>query len=167
MFTSPKEEKGQTLSRLAFEFFFRGLFVIILFVAPKPIARHLVLAAQPVKPTPKTNNSTESFKNPQRPSYPKELLKHRFMPYGSLAKTSADENLPIDIDAISGAPTDDAVPQPLVPSSSRQQKEKEKRLESSEIVEVRPKQNKKRKAVYVEITETLATKKRKKTNLVS
>ncbi len=134
-------------------------------VAPKPIARHLVLAAQPVKPTPLTKNSTESFKNPQRPSYPKELLKHRFMPYGS--KTSADDNLRMDIDATSGAPTNDAVPQSLVPSSSTQEKEKEKRLESPEIVEVQPKQKRKRKAAYVEITETPASKKRKKIKAAS
>ncbi|KAF8643581.1 hypothetical protein AX16_008969 [Volvariella volvacea WC 439] len=77
-------------------------------VAPKPIARHIVVSARPpipTRPTPSSNfplddlditkqtASSEnshilagpSHTNPKRYSHPDELLKHRFMPYGSLA----------------------------------------------------------------------------------
>ena len=36
--------------------------------------------------------------NPPRPSYPKEVLKHRFMPYGSLAPSKGDSaSMDVDI----------------------------------------------------------------------
>ena len=63
-------------------------------IAPKPIARHLVLSAQDVIPTldplvPPAADTARTHQNPPRQSYPKEVLKHRFMPYGSLI-ASAD-----------------------------------------------------------------------------
>ncbi|KAH9056787.1 hypothetical protein EDB87DRAFT_1566059 [Lactarius vividus] len=54
-----------------------------LFLAPKPVARHLVIAARPAEPT---RNSVASdpatFENPPREAYPDEALTHRFRPYG-------------------------------------------------------------------------------------
>ncbi|KAF4604333.1 hypothetical protein EYR40_001512 [Pleurotus pulmonarius] len=58
-----------------------------LFSAPKPITRRLVFSAQPATPSASspTSNTPILFQNPPRHSYPKELLKHRFMPFGSQA----------------------------------------------------------------------------------
>ncbi|KAF8643551.1 hypothetical protein AX16_008939 [Volvariella volvacea WC 439] len=76
-----------------------------LFPTPRPIARQIVLSAQAALPTPApspapggvsvgktiiagTETSPEvtgpPYKNPERKSYPTEILKHQFMPYGSL-----------------------------------------------------------------------------------
>ncbi|KAM6500972.1 hypothetical protein JOM56_003986, partial [Amanita muscaria] len=60
-----------------------------LYAAPKPITRHVVITTkpdqpQPVKdPAPSANTSVTIHQNPPRQSYPPNLLKHRFMPYGS------------------------------------------------------------------------------------
>lgn len=50
-------------------------------VGPKPIARRLVLAASP--PAPDTKNPAVLHQNPPRHSYPIEMFKHRYTPYGS------------------------------------------------------------------------------------
>ncbi|KIP09303.1 hypothetical protein PHLGIDRAFT_86954, partial [Phlebiopsis gigantea 11061_1 CR5-6] len=58
--------------------------------APDLPARHIVLSARPPKPTPELSESTNTDmswstqQNPPRPSYPKEMLKGRFMPAGAL-----------------------------------------------------------------------------------
>ncbi|KAF7799701.1 hypothetical protein EIP86_010943 [Pleurotus ostreatoroseus] len=60
-------------------------------LAPEITTRHIVLSARPdtpssAKPTTEDDDmSWSTLQNPPRPAYPKELLKHRFMPYGSLA----------------------------------------------------------------------------------
>ncbi|KAJ3570327.1 hypothetical protein NP233_g4478 [Leucocoprinus birnbaumii] len=58
-----------------------------LYLAPKPISRHLILSARPPEPSTSENvgSSTMQHKNPPRQKYPPEVLKHRFMPYGSLS----------------------------------------------------------------------------------
>jgi DNA-directed RNA polymerase I subunit RPA34.5 len=78
-------------------------------LAPKPIARHIVLSAQDVLPTPNpsvptASDSAQIYQNPPRQSYPKELLKHRFMPYGSLVgnndvNAAQDKDVDMDGDA--------------------------------------------------------------------
>jgi len=67
-----------------------------LYQAPKPIAHRFVVSAQAVRPTPDPSHGVRSggggalkYKNPPRHKYPKELLKHRFMPYGSQAPDDA------------------------------------------------------------------------------
>ncbi|EEB94822.1 hypothetical protein MPER_06303 [Moniliophthora perniciosa FA553] len=61
-------------------------------LAPRPIARHLVVSAQAVTPsTPEDGEGIPmQLKNPPRHSYPKELLTHRFVPYGSLLSEKPD-----------------------------------------------------------------------------
>lgn len=56
-------------------------------VAPKEIARHLVVSAQPSRVTPPEDPSI-LHQNSSRPSYPRELLKHHFVPYGARANPS-------------------------------------------------------------------------------
>ncbi|KAF8626288.1 hypothetical protein AX15_004959 [Amanita polypyramis BW_CC] len=65
-----------------------------LYAAPKPISRHIVVTAQPAQPQLAPDASGASvtiYQNPPRQSYPLELLKHRFTPYGSLAPVENDE----------------------------------------------------------------------------
>ncbi|KAJ8508169.1 hypothetical protein ONZ45_g9529 [Pleurotus djamor] len=54
-----------------------------LYQSPKPITRRLVVAAQPVTPSLADAPAPVLYQNPPRQSYPKELLRHRFMPFGS------------------------------------------------------------------------------------
>ncbi|KAG1749548.1 hypothetical protein EDB19DRAFT_147213 [Suillus lakei] len=53
-----------------------------LYMAPKEIARHLVVSAQPSRASPPEHPSI-LYQNPPRLSYPKELLKHHFVPCGA------------------------------------------------------------------------------------
>ena len=75
--------------------------------APKITTRHIVLSAHAVEPSkdvPETEDmSWSTGQNPPRPSYPKEVLKHRFMPYGSLAPAQ-DGPASMDVDTPSESP---------------------------------------------------------------
>ena len=55
-------------------------------VAPKPVTRHLVVAARPAEPTrPRSGDAVSdptTFQDPPREAYPEEVLTHRFRPYG-------------------------------------------------------------------------------------
>ncbi|KAF9494073.1 hypothetical protein BDN71DRAFT_1449397 [Pleurotus eryngii] len=118
-----------------------------LFSAPKPIARRLVFSAQPAtpsasSPTSNTPSAPVLFQNPPRHSYPKELLKHRFMPFGSQVTsdvTPADINSPGDEDAMEV----DAVLVPEQPTSG-QKSEKDAPLTASQLAKEKSK-TKKRK----------------------
>lgn len=61
-------------------------------LAPKPITRHLVLSGKDVEPTLDPITNSNPYQNPPRQSYPNELLKHRFMPYGSLVGAGGVKN---------------------------------------------------------------------------
>ncbi|KAG2132840.1 uncharacterized protein EDB93DRAFT_893901 [Suillus bovinus] len=60
-----------------------------LYIAPKEIARHLVVSAQPSRANLPEHPSV-LHQNPPRPSYPKELLKHHFVPYGAKPSINSD-----------------------------------------------------------------------------
>lgn len=55
-------------------------------VAPRPVTRHLVVAARPAEPTrPRPDDAVSdptTFQDPPREAYPEEVLTHRFRPYG-------------------------------------------------------------------------------------
>ncbi|KAF8638885.1 hypothetical protein AX17_001938 [Amanita inopinata Kibby_2008] len=59
--------------------------------APKPFSRHIVVCSQPaiLQHAPELNTAGDVlptvYQNLPRESYPPEMLKHQFMPYGSLA----------------------------------------------------------------------------------
>jgi len=54
-----------------------------LYLAPKPVTRHIVIAERPAKPTePDTTSDVAAYQNPKREAYPEEALTHRFRPYG-------------------------------------------------------------------------------------
>ncbi|KAI0078966.1 hypothetical protein K474DRAFT_747019 [Panus rudis PR-1116 ss-1] len=80
-------------------------------IAPKLPIRHLVVSTRPTLPTPEPSSDSSSdappphtlMQNPPRPSYPKEVLKHRFLPYGSVSTADASqpesEKMQVDDDA--------------------------------------------------------------------
>ncbi|KAG6331030.1 hypothetical protein ID866_8061 [Astraeus odoratus] len=76
-------------------------------IAPKPIARHLVVSAQPTAPTP-PEHSPIVHQNPARPSYPRDVLKHHFVPYGARSQgngTTLEETMEVDtMPAVGAAP---------------------------------------------------------------
>ncbi|KAF9019761.1 hypothetical protein BDZ89DRAFT_1072784 [Hymenopellis radicata] len=67
-----------------------------MYLAPRAIARRLVITASPAKPaTPDTAVPTQ---NPPRPVYPKEVLKHSFKPYGAGLGAAASEDNVMEVD---------------------------------------------------------------------
>jgi hypothetical protein len=66
-----------------------------------------LISAQSVVPTPCAPSAGDPqasistgppYKNPPRQSYPKEVLKHQFMPYGSLVNITTNDSNKMDID---------------------------------------------------------------------
>ena len=95
-------------------------------VASKPFAHHLLISAQSVVPTPCAPSAGDPqstgppYKNPPRQSYPKELLKHQFIPYGSLVNVTTNDNIKMDIDnhqekVVINVDIENPEPQPTVP----------------------------------------------------
>lgn len=67
-----------------------------LYIAPKDITRHLVVSTQPSRASPPEHPSI-LHQNPPRPSYPKELLRHHFVPYGARLSINSD-HASMDVD---------------------------------------------------------------------
>jgi hypothetical protein len=61
--------------------------------APKPVTRHLVVAARPAKPT---KPDAAVFENPKREAYPEEVLTHRFRPYGDPGDPLPEDSVAVD-----------------------------------------------------------------------
>jgi hypothetical protein len=68
-------------------------------VAPKPVTRHLVVAARPAKPT--TPDTATAFENPKREAYPDEILTHRFRPYGDPGDPPVEHHMDVDAAEVS------------------------------------------------------------------
>ncbi|KAF8835782.1 hypothetical protein BDN67DRAFT_937572, partial [Paxillus ammoniavirescens] len=100
-------------------------------IAPKTISRHIVISAQPTVPT-VPEHQPVVHQNPPRPSYPKAVLKHRFVPYGARSGQSQSEDLPMDVDATNTPATK--------PADTMESKGKKRKVE----VEI-PKKSKKHK----------------------
>ncbi|KAF8162749.1 hypothetical protein B0H34DRAFT_692810 [Crassisporium funariophilum] len=136
-----------------------------LYPAPKPFAHHILVAAQAVVPTPDSSSSdahtpgvTLQYKNPPRQSYPKEVLKHQFLPYGSLVNVTNDGDVPMmDVDVVEDPQ------QPVSPRKKRTKVIEEAQSETTPIVpeEKKPK-GKKRKGEITDVVETPVSKKLKK-----
>lgn len=116
--------------------------------APKPITRHLVLSAQSVIPTPTSAPEGSVYKNPPRESYPAEVLKHRFMPYGSQVDLINDD---------ADVPMADIEVQDVVEPSTKPEKAENKTPKSDKKTK-----GKKRKGDLEDSAETPAPKKSKK-----
>ncbi|XP_006458667.1 hypothetical protein AGABI2DRAFT_176923 [Agaricus bisporus var. bisporus H97] len=136
-----------------------------LYAAPKPIARHILVSAQPARPTTTSTDSdspTEMvYTNPLRENYPPELLTHRFMPYGSLVKTSTDKDNDEDendtavtsrmdkevvmTEVDSNVQSDVAKKEERAMKSSSSNKKKDKKVEEEEEIEVDEERQKEKK----------------------
>jgi hypothetical protein len=91
-------QKGRAGTKL-----YQGTFTLLLtrhispltcsLAASKPIARHMVISAQPASPSPTAISEAASgiplYKSPPRQKYAADLLKHKFMPYGSLTTSNS------------------------------------------------------------------------------
>ncbi|KIJ92069.1 hypothetical protein K443DRAFT_114158 [Laccaria amethystina LaAM-08-1] len=141
-----------------------------LYPAPKPFACHLVIAAQAVVPSPITPSEsgpdpeTGKYKSVPRQRYPAELLKHRFMPYGSVGGVDESvvngEDVAMDVDV-------EEVPSPKkqkkVDDRKKDEAVKEKDTKKSPVVETKKSKGKKRKGDADEdVTATPVHKKSKK-----
>ncbi|THV06913.1 hypothetical protein K435DRAFT_960164 [Dendrothele bispora CBS 962.96] len=119
-------------------------------LAPKPIARHLVINAPPAKPSEISIDSSSldpavTKQNPARFSYPEEMLKHRYVAFGSTSDARGGKDGGVvgevddvmDVDAEGGVPSTSAVAV-VPPSSSKKKgstktsKAKRKELEDAE-----------------------------------
>ena len=69
------------------------------------------------------------YKNPPRQSYPKEVLKHQFMPYGSLVNSTTNESNEMDVDnhqeeIVMDVDIENSEPQPTLPPKAKRKQEK-------------------------------------------
>ena len=108
-------------------------------IASKPFVHHLLVSAQLVVPTPYESSSSTGgtqpsimtgppYKNPPRQSYPKEVLKHQFMPYGSLVNVTNNGN-EMDIDTheegtVMNVDMETPEPQLTLPPKTKRKREK-------------------------------------------
>jgi DNA-directed RNA polymerase I subunit RPA34.5 len=117
--------------------------------APKPVSRHIVVSTQPSVATP-AENWTVVHQNPPRPSYPKDVLKHAFVPYGARSEKTQLEDLSMDVDAIETSadkPAADAAPTPKVkPTKTKESKESKGKKRKVEGDSPKHKKSKKHKA---------------------
>jgi len=81
--------------------------VYALILAPKAITRHIIVSAQPPLPTPPENQPIV-HQNPARPSYPQDMLKRQFLPYGARSQ-------PNEITAEGSMEVDSTIPIVSVP----------------------------------------------------
>ncbi|KAI6017438.1 hypothetical protein EDC04DRAFT_3144368 [Pisolithus marmoratus] len=95
-------------------------------IAPKNIARHIIISVQQATPTaPETQPIIHQ--NPPRPSYPKEVLKHQFVPYGARSQLSlaTEESMEVESsvlpDTVPEEPREEA-PQVMEESKGRKRK---------------------------------------------
>ncbi|TFK66779.1 hypothetical protein BDN72DRAFT_799605 [Pluteus cervinus] len=135
-----------------------------LYPAPRTFARRLVVAAQPPLPSiPQPNGTSGSqlqrHKNPPRENHPDHLLKHQFMPIGSLACPAGAEVI-IDVDAmevdttlitkndskskVKGSPQQKKIKSPKKEAAATQE-DKAIKVQTSTKVEESPVKGKKRK----------------------
>ncbi|KAI0294280.1 hypothetical protein B0F90DRAFT_1757920 [Multifurca ochricompacta] len=70
-----------------------------LFLAPKPVTRHLIVSMRPAKPTrPDPASDITLHRNPPRDAYPEEALTHRFRPYGDPGDPPPDNHVDVEMD---------------------------------------------------------------------
>lgn len=126
-----------------------------LYPAPRGIARHLVLAAQPVDPSapsldsiPPKDAKSGKYQNPPRQCYSDDRLMHSFAPYGSHTTITQPEEKDAEMDV-------DEAP------ASPKQKRKE-----VEVLLTKTK-SKKRKGAAPEVAEEAPAPKKKKKSKVS
>ena len=104
--------------------------------APKRVSQHIVISA---RPTPPERQSTV-HKNPPRPSYPKDVLKHSFVPYGARSEQTRSEDVSIDVDNIETTRDKPAEAPKEKPAKTKESKGKKRKVDGDS-----PKKSKKHK----------------------
>ncbi|KAI0317480.1 hypothetical protein OF83DRAFT_1041289, partial [Amylostereum chailletii] len=104
-----------------------------LYIAPKPVTRHLVVAAQPARPS--TDAPPPIYQNPPRQAYPLDVLTHCFIPYGSGGKEKEKDKEIVDVDAMDV----DAASKADKQASAKQREEKGKKRKVEADADVSPK----------------------------
>lgn len=119
-----------------------------LYPAPRGIARHLVLAAQPVDPSAPSQDSippkdakSGKYQNPSRQCYSDDRLTHSFAPYGSHTTIahSDEKDAGMDVDETSTSPKQKEVEVP-----SKKTKGKKRKGAAAETAEDAPAPKKKK-----------------------
>lgn len=93
--------------------------------------RHLVISTKSSLPTPDPSSDSDMpyqaiHQNPPRHSYPREILKHRFMPTGSLALTGEEEStITVDSNEMNVDATVSEVPASSLKKISKKTKDEE------------------------------------------
>ncbi|KAF9239132.1 DNA-directed RNA polymerase I subunit RPA34.5-domain-containing protein [Melanogaster broomeanus] len=114
-------------------------------IAPKPISRHFVIAAQPTAPT-VPEHQPVIHQNPPRPSYPKHVLKHRFVPYGARSDQGMPDDLLMDVDDAHTPATEPADRPNALSSHHKDGQPKESKGKKRKVEGETPKKSKKRKS---------------------
>ncbi|CAL1703230.1 unnamed protein product [Somion occarium] len=121
-----------------------------LYAAPKLPTRHFVFSGRPALPTPEPSSEspsdsspTSTFRNPPRPTYPKGVLKHRFMPYGSLSSAAGTEEQ-MDVDDVKMPPSNQAAQKPSKSKSASEEggKAKKRKVEADDDPEKKSRKSK-------------------------
>ncbi|KIK24459.1 hypothetical protein PISMIDRAFT_678331 [Pisolithus microcarpus 441] len=111
-------------------------------IAPKAIARHIVISARQAVPTvPRLQPIIHQ--NPPRPSYPKDVLKHQFVPYGARSQSgifTTEESM--DIEGVAPPDVISEKPRQEVPQVTEMESKEKKRKKEGES----PKKSKKHKS---------------------
>ncbi|KAF9557731.1 hypothetical protein CPC08DRAFT_774114 [Agrocybe pediades] len=139
-----------------------------LYPAPKPISRHLIISVPPVTPSSEAAVGASQLKNPPRPVYPPEVLKHRYVPFGANIKpaptTTASNAMDVDVDVDADAEAELAQPAP--PPSPKKKSKKSAAAatvveETEEPADAKKSKGKKRKGEAADVAETPAKKSKK------
>lgn len=91
------------------------------------------MTAQDVQPTPATEGEVVIHQNPPRYSYPKDVLKHHFLPYGSLSEGNEallEGSGEVDVMVVD-APSSEPAPEET--KSKRAKKRKEPEPDADEV----------------------------------
>ncbi|KAI6004917.1 hypothetical protein EDD15DRAFT_1025144 [Pisolithus albus] len=111
-------------------------------IAPKPIARHIIISAREAVPT-APKHQPIIHQNPPRPSYPKDVLKHQFVPYGARSQSdilTAEESM--DMESLAPPDITSEKPRQEVPQVTGMESKGKKRKKEGES----PKKSKKHKS---------------------
>ncbi|EIN07967.1 hypothetical protein PUNSTDRAFT_104136 [Punctularia strigosozonata HHB-11173 SS5] len=122
-----------------------------LYPAPKPIARHVVITSRAPIPSPvelpQSTTAPNIYQNPPRPSYPEEVLKHQFKPYGSVVipdnHPSAEGNQ--DVDMVQARDDSEEAVEAAVAVPRKEKKEKKEKKRKGEEGTISPNKLKKLK----------------------
>ncbi|KAI9570754.1 hypothetical protein HD554DRAFT_2018135 [Boletus coccyginus] len=97
-----------------------------LYIAPECASRHIVISPHPSVPK---APSPRDFQKRPRPSYPKDVYKHSFVPYGARSGQARSEALSMDVDDIESTRDEPAPPPTDKPAKTKESKGKKRKVE--------------------------------------